>query len=285
MAMKRALARPLVLVALVAGVLTLTGQVAPASTVIDLTTAGASNGVGSLANLGGNFIVQQISPQSTGTGVIDSFLRIQQDGTERGFNTSVNNPPLDDKAGNFTRALLLSEIPTVTIGGTDYLQFLLDINQNGNNKLSLNQIEILQAASDPGLNFTIAEASTTQEAVLGLTGGTEIFQMSNATKSLNDAFEIQMDFSLNSGSGSGDMFLYVPKSDFLSNLDNVILFAQFGAPPGAFSSNDGFEEWAVLKPPGSIIFSAVPEPSTWALAAVGLATLGAFPFLKRRLPA
>src|SRR5262245_31653829 len=75
---------------------------------IDLTTAGASGS--RTAALGGLFAVQQITPQTTGTGAIDSFLRVQADGSEQGYNTS-NGNPLDDKGGNFTRALLLSEIP------------------------------------------------------------------------------------------------------------------------------------------------------------------------------
>src|SRR5262249_22015928 len=102
---------------------------AEGATTIDLTTAGASEtGTGTV---GGTFQVQQISPQSTGTGVIDSFLRIQKNDTEQGYNTSLGTP-LDDKApsGGFTRALNLNEIPTVTLGGITYLQFLLDINQN-----------------------------------------------------------------------------------------------------------------------------------------------------------
>jgi hypothetical protein len=86
--------------------------------------------VDGVADLGGNFIVQQISASSTGTGVINSFLRVQATGQERGYNTDVTPPPLDDKAGNFTRVLGLSDIPTVTIGGVVYRQFLLDINQS-----------------------------------------------------------------------------------------------------------------------------------------------------------
>src|SRR5215475_7036831 len=169
----------------------------PASTTINLLSAGNSNGAGSAAFSGGNFIVQQISPQSTGTGVIDSFLRIQQTGQERGYNTDVGTP-LDDKGGGFTRTLQLSDVPTVTIGGVVYRQFLLDINQNGSQLLSLNQIQIFQSGADPGGSFTLSEATATQEAVIsGL--GTQIFQMSNPTVAAANAYELQMNFALNSG--------------------------------------------------------------------------------------
>src|SRR5437764_1434746 len=47
-----------------------------------------------LSPITGNFLVT--GPQPTGTGVIDSFLRVQQKGFEQGFNTnerqSVSNP-------------------------------------------------------------------------------------------------------------------------------------------------------------------------------------------------
>src|SRR5262245_57718589 len=116
---------------------------AQAKIVIDLTSPGATNGVqagDNTAAIGGTFIVQQIDPESAGARVIDSFLRVQQTGTERGYNTDLGTA-LDDKApsGGFTRAITLSEIPIVTLGGVEYRQFLLDINQNTQEKLSLNQ--------------------------------------------------------------------------------------------------------------------------------------------------
>jgi len=249
---------------------------AKASTLIDLTTPGASSTQG--AAVGGSFTVTQIAIQPTGTGGIDSFLRVQANTTEQGFNTSLSNP-LDDVANSpggqaFTRALTLSEIPVVTIGGIEYRQFLLDINEptgsetNPKALLSLNQIQLFQAQADTNAYSLTA---STGAPVIGFAAATQVFQMNLAD---NSAFyEIVLDYALNSGSGSGDMYLYVQDSLFKAgNGDNVILYSQFGKPPGANISGDGFEEWAVLPP--TVQPTAVPAPPTMVLALSGLGLAG-----------
>ena len=79
---------------------------------------------------------------------------------------------------------------------------------------------------------------------------------------------VKLDYSLNAGSGAGDMLAYIPDSFFTGAVnyveggDNyVYLYSRFGQN---FSANAGFEEWAhgVGEP-------IIPEPATLLLLGLG----------------
>src|SRR3954467_11619591 len=81
---------------------------------------------------GGNALFFTDEQHPTGTGYIDSFVRIQQNGWEQGYNTSAR--PIE--AGmtvktdpNYTRNLKLGEVGTKSINGTLYREFFLDVNE------------------------------------------------------------------------------------------------------------------------------------------------------------
>ncbi len=245
----------------------LTGATALATT-IDLTGAGTT--ATGTAAVGGTFVVSNMEMSPTGTGVLDSFLRIQQTGQERGYNTDASPVPLDDKAGAFTHSLPLGTIPTKTIDGGVYREFILDANQTGVNPfLSLNQVQIF-LGPDPGSSFSLTEASASTDAVIAFSGITQVFEMNALNASAAARNEVQIDFD--HGSGSGDMFLYVRDSVFTGGPDtNVVFFSQFGTPRGTYFSNDGFEEWAVRG--GGV---SVPEPASMLLLGSGLTGLAAF---------
>ena len=248
---------------------------ARADLIVDLTTAGSSGSAAGV--IGGAFLVLQVSPQSTGTGIIEPFLRIQANGNEGGYNTDAA-VEYDAKSGPWTHALQLSDVPIVNIGGFAFREFLLDINQNrgGTNEfLSLNQIQLFQSPTDVGNNSeTLIPATATAPPLIAFAGATEVFRLNNPT---DPNTEILLNFLLNPGSGAGDMFLYVLNDAFVGGLPFVTMYAQFGTPPGPFDSNDGFEEWAVLRrnTPGD-----VPEPTSIVL--FGSVTLfAALKFRKR----
>src|SRR4051812_34276852 len=86
------------------------------NTIVDLTTttSGTINGA----------LFQRASLQTSGTGAIESFLRLQASGTEQGYNTSGRPVAFDELTDpNFTRNLTLGQVPTLNVGGTNYYEF------------------------------------------------------------------------------------------------------------------------------------------------------------------
>ena len=202
---------------------------------------------------------------STGSGVIQPFLRIQKNGIEQGYNTDYRAPKKADNEypemiDPWTQSLLLSIVPTVDLGGTLYREFLLDLNQNNSAEgryISLDKLEIYQA--DVG--------NLTNHSTGGL--GTTIYEMGDDGTGASNW--ILLDATLNSGSGGGDMFAYIPDYLFDSEEygDYVYLYSMFGVHNVA---NATFEEWAVRKgiePP-----PVVPVPGAVLLGILGLGISG-----------
>lgn len=201
---------------------------------------------------------------ATGTGLIDSFVRINGKAVEQGYNTDGRPVQFDENTSpTFTRSLLLDDVPIVYLSGdpTPYREFLLDINQkNSSPLLALDDIEIFQ--TDAGNHTNYGDASF----------GKLVYDLDAPPE---DNW-ILLDYSLNTGSGSGDMFAYIPDALFTWDLDYVTLYSHFGAGTTSEypdnSNNDGFEEWAVRKaetPP-----PVVPVPGALLLGLLGLSAAG-----------
>ncbi len=179
-------------------------------------------------------IFRTFEPQPTGTGVINSFVRVQTANgkatVEQGYNTDARPLQLDENnSPQFTRSLQLSSVPTVNIAGKVYREFLLDINQkNSAPLLSLDQLRIYVGGAG---DLTGYDAGTQQLAglcaVYDLDAGGDHWVALNAR--------------LSHGSGSGDMLVYVPDAVFTGG-SYVYLYSKFGENVAA---NGGFEEWAV----------------------------------------
>jgi hypothetical protein len=232
------------------------------ASIVDLTTAGSSGMIG-------DAFFQQIDDQSTGTGVIDPFVRIQANGTESGFNTDLRPLTGDladvNSSAQYTKSILVSEFAVREApNGVASLRFLLDINQtNANPQLSLDEMMVFVA--NRGDIGTMSDL---------MSEGTLLYDM-DATEDSH----VLMDYSLNPGSGGGDMFAFVKASLFAGHGDKYLyLYSRFG---DTVRSNDGFEEWARLggpsdPPPPPVI----PEPATVLLLGGGI--LGAAAMRRRR---
>jgi hypothetical protein len=222
------------------------------ATIVDLTTADSGT-----AN---NALFYFSSKQPTGTGVIDPFLRVQNDPYEQGYNTS-GGTPFDDKAGPWTHDIQFSDLQTtqVMVNGTAYYQLLLDVDEPGGNK-SLISLDSLQFYTSSTGGKTTTDLSQLGTLRWSLDGGEDSY--------------IMLDASRNSGSGSGDMYAYIPASAFdgVSNSDFIYMYCRFGDQAAADGTTEGgFEEWSLAASPVPEVSSLLPIVGLIAL--VGVSTI------------
>jgi hypothetical protein len=203
------------------------------ATIVDLT---GSNNSGTIN--GAQFVFT--SQQPTGTGVIEPFLRIENTPIEQGYNTS-GGTPFDDKAGPWTHNLTVADLQgtEVTLSGTSYFKLLLDVNEPGGRKslISLDQLQFYTS--------TVGSQTTPSVGSLG-----------TLRYSFDSGDSVILDASRTHGRGSGDMYAYIPTSDFsgAKTSDFVYLYAHVG---NSDASQAGFEEWALV--------NVAPIPETDAL--------------------
>lgn len=225
---------------------------ARAHAALDLTAPGSSG------YLAGGFF-EQGDTQPAGTGVFNTFVQIQAHGSkqtiEQGYNTDYRPAQFDEKNdAPHNHSLLLASVPLVNVGGVEYRQFLLDINEPKGqtaNYLSLDNLQVFQAAAGNLHDYPTFDGEANK-----------IFDLSTS-----ETF-IKLDAALSHGSGQSDMIADIPDSVFDKSQPYVYLYSQFGAN---IPANGGFEEWGV-----GPATTAVPLPRAASQGLIGLGMAGLF---------
>ena len=200
----------------------------------DLTTAGSS----ALVN---GALFQTTTLQSTGTGVIAPFLRLQGNGSEQGLNSDSANNDLfaDTKFGAWTHDVVLADLG-IQAG---FVGFLLDINQSSANPTLLFDTFKVYTRTGSITDGSQDDLTDLDDAILRYDLG---------------ANSLLLNYDLNPGSGGGDLLIFLPTSMFLGATlaDNLYVVAGFSG------SNSGFEEFATfgIDRPTPTTFSVPPVP-------------------------
>lgn len=256
--------------------LALTAGGAAQATTINLTSKGATDTIGGAT-------YTQVDAQPTGSGIIDSFVRIRDNQpTVQGYNTTVSGTYQNDGTNTFNHQITVGEVGFLEINGQTVMRFLLDINQTASDPfLLLSEVQIFltsspnQSNEDPLNLFELAH----------LANSFLVYQM-DAGQTDNGAL---LNYKLNMGSGSGDMILDIPVSMFTSawaslglttdaqkNSAFIYLYSKFEG------NNDGYEEWThyqgnpfgqppcVPTPEIPCTPNFIPEPNSLLLFGLGL---------------
>jgi hypothetical protein len=159
------------------------------------------------------------------------FLRIQgksKDGNEAGFNSDAGRT-LDDKSGSKT--LLLSEFQQVTIKGSTFFEFILNVNEprgGGKSSIYLTALRIFASNQPAGSSL-----SGLGDPVYDLDAGGDR--------------SILLDAATN-GHGKIDMIVDIPSDAFANKGEKyVTLYSAFSSASG------GAETWSAL-------VGEIPEP-------------------------
>ncbi len=210
------------------------------------------------------WFIDYLVPGSTGTGLINSFVRLQDNSTipgfEAGYNTDARPVQFnEDTSVQRTFALHYVEIPKVTIDGVTYLALNLDLNESNANDpdaklITLQNLKVF-SSSTPNLNNMDLATRLFPTATLNY----ELDRDQNHDGDAQDAGETNNAVEMtdwNSGSGTGDYQVLIPVAAVGNNAgfagvsasDYIYVYSEFGMKDGIGRPVEGgFEEWFVYR--------------------------------------
>jgi len=198
---------------------------------------------------------------ATGTGLIKSFVMIQNSPEQEGYNSDYrgdggDKTQFDEKnTQQFNHAITLASIPVVTKeDGQQYLVLHLDLNESNEKSGPLIDLQTLKIFSSDSPDLT------------GYDDNTNTFSsgMSTLLYDLDSEGDVTVRLTdWNSGGGKGDYTFYIPL-DGLNDLPGfthtssgafIYLYSKFGDPDeeGDGAADAGFEEWFVMRQKGAHI--------------------------------
>jgi hypothetical protein len=224
------------------------------ATVVDLGSSGSGTANGAL--------FQTNNDHPTGTGVYDPFLTVQNSPWEQGYNSATGNFDTS-RAPQWNHEIKFSDLQTTTINGVAYFGFSVDVNEPGGSKSTIS-LDALKIYTSAGLQ---SSTSTDSNGFFNGSLGTLRFDLGNNQVLYNDQ---------NTGSGGGDINIYVPVSAFAgaNANDYVYMYQRWG---NTDASQGGFEETALIHG-----LAPVPEMSAFFPIIGLLVAVGSTHILRRR---
>ena len=212
---------------------------------LNLTASGSFGAIGDAL-----FMTGQL--QSAGTAAFSSFVQIQNNGTEQGYNTDAAPQYNEKSTHTHNHSVLLAEVPIVygdgsngTVAGVAYREFLLNVNEISGSRqlLSLDKLQLWQTESGGLTDFTPGTGFV----------GSVINSLAYDLDAGGDRWIALTD--LTRDGGRSDYRVLIPDSAFVNDAVHryVTLFSQFGAQGNGWSTDGGFEEWGLHAPSGGTV--------------------------------
>jgi hypothetical protein len=224
------------------------------ATVVDLGSSGSGTVNGAL--------FQTNNDHPTGTGVYDPFLTIQNTPWEQGYNSATGNFDTT-REPQWNHEIKFSDLQVTNINGTAYFGFSVDINEPNGSKagISLDSLSVWTSSS--------LQSSTS-------TNSSGFFNGSLGTLRYNLGPNQVLYTDQNTGSGGGDINIYIPVSMFAGTNANdyVYLYQRWG---NTDASQGGFEETSLIRG-----LAPVPEMSALFPIVGLLVAVGSTSILRRR---